>query len=198
MSWKATGLIIFVLLIGVSKSYGFDGKRRGLILGGGLGIGVTVYDGKEDRSVVIDGTPRGIIATGQLEEFSTGTNLRVGWGINDRYAVYALSYASWFNEFGDQTANAVTVLALQYYLGDSTDLWYLIGGAGVAAWLHVESDGRSPITGPGALVGVGYHWGPHFAIEGTVTWGSMDQEVEFGTRERDAFAFMLSFTGLAF
>jgi hypothetical protein len=156
---KLLGILTVLTLVLTSSSFGFDGNRKGFVLGGGLGFSPAA-------SWEVDGT--------SLDESGAGfgLNLVIGFGWDeqnmivyegnvagwtsdfflDRQVSQGFNGASWYHYFGPAGSSAFTTLGIGYYIFD------------------VEGfDSNNP--GLGLLAGAGYEFARHWQVGGYFSYG---------------------------
>lgn len=142
----------------------WDGKRKGFLLGYGAGIGWADYERNRH------GTQRGV-----------NTNLKIGWGVNDKTLIYYSGHSFLTTEGG---GGGVTLLVqptatVSYYFSSDSPAPYATAGIGFGGDINV--DGFRP--GFHAIVGLGYeafrHWSLEFNVN-TYFTESLDNNFEEG------------------
>jgi hypothetical protein len=185
-------LIIFLFVCAV-PAYGFDGQRKGFVLGGGLGVAavahwsvdVDYFDigiGKadEDRAgigvqLVIGGAfdeHNMLVYEGNVAGFTSGL-------LFDESIGQGFSGASWYHYFGSTGRSAFTALGLGLY------------------YFQV-SDFEPTNPGGAVLLGGGYEFSPHWQVGAYVTFGKTT-ESGFGLNADFEHANLsILFSGIAF
>ena len=88
-SWISFGIIAMLLLLAPSTSAAFDQKRKGLILGFGVGPSVTSFT--QDFSHDF-----GEATSNRETKFGVSTDFKVGWGLTEQLLVYYIAQIAWF------------------------------------------------------------------------------------------------------
>src|SRR3989304_3139111 len=113
-------LVLFVLSTALT-SWSFDGQRKGFVLGGGLGIGLTSY--------VID---VGGFQSDRQNKFSFMTDFKIGYAPTNQVEVVYASKGSWWGESGVTLLNGYGTAAVNYFIAPQTPSFYVTGGVGFA------------------------------------------------------------------
>lgn len=152
----ATVLFISALLAGPSAA--FDGRRRGIVVGGGIGFSPTAY-------TTLDGvSPESQNAIG----FAAHARLAYHWNEN---SMLVLIYNAVFykSDFAAHTGRTVSQgfegLGWLQYFGDGPAKRYLIGGLGLQHFSGYSGDFESHDPGFGVYVAAGYEPVRHFQLE---------------------------------
>src|SRR5512138_3236155 len=106
-------LVILIVCL-AATSFAFDGNRKGFILGGGLGLGMTSYTQTLSgfgESLTRDRENKGAFIT----------DFKIGFGANEQTEIYYSSKVSWFgmeNVYGDNVtiANGSSALGVSHSL----------------------------------------------------------------------------------
>ncbi len=164
---KKTAIIsVFLTILLVSTATGFDGHRKGFIVGGGLGFAPVVKWEMEEPSV--DGFPYGLDET----RAGVGVNFLIGYAwdeknmlvyegnavgfttaTSDKSAAQGFSGAAWYHYFGQAGKTVFTAVGLGLY--------------GFDAEYDDPHDG-----GFGMLLGGGYEFARHWQVGGYLSFGS--------------------------
>ena len=162
--WGA-GLLMVVLLAGLCTPVSaFDGKRKGFLIGFGIGPDQFRVSRTGFTSTLLEvdssGAAQDSIAVYRAREgTNSGTAItiqfQVGYGFSERLQVYFseledLKYFSNYYSSGIKTQSALSSLAVDYQLGRAPQLWFLTGGIGFSS--HFFNDVG---YGLGAFAGVG-------------------------------------------
>jgi hypothetical protein len=149
----------------------FDGQRRGFILGGGLGFGMTSF------TQTIEGG--GISITSDREnEGAFMTDFRIGWGANEQTEIYYASKVSWFgitnvNDDDVTIANGIGGIGFTHSLKYDVPTWFVTGGIGLATWsLPLEDNAPDAWNGFGLFAGMGYEFSKHYCFEFDLIYGN--------------------------
>lgn len=156
-----------LLVLGtVSAAHAFDGKRKGFVLGYGLGMGAADFS--------IDYSYRGVSGSIDDSEFGFADQLRIGHGFNERFVLY-------LGGIGVRTSTISTVITgfgANYYYSDGTPGAYLTAIAGfiyVTAELEVFR-GSNGHFGGGVAAGAGWEFKAHWSLEAVLGWGRASRD----------------------
>jgi opacity protein-like surface antigen len=173
MSSRAVGVVTAVcLLLGLSTTaLAFDGKRKGFTLGGGLGGGFTSF--KQEFALPL-------LPTVQSETESKGafvTDLRIGYGPSEQLDICYVNKVSWFamtNVLNESVTivNSTGGLGLTYYFAPQAPSVYLLGLIGLSTWAAPFESNSDTWVGFGVGGGIGYEFVPHWAVEGSLSYGN--------------------------
>jgi hypothetical protein len=163
---KKTTIVAMLMAISlVSTAAGFDGHRKGFVLGGGLGfapvatwsveesfIGHTVFSEDETRAGV-------------------GINLLIGYAWDEQnMLVYEGNAVGYSSENYDQTvAQGFDGGAWYHYFGRPGKSAFTAGGLGLYGFNMEESDNHN--SGFGMLLGGGYEFARHWQVGGYLSFG---------------------------
>ncbi|HKZ22133.1 MAG TPA: hypothetical protein VJ165_02905 [candidate division Zixibacteria bacterium] len=157
-------LVLVLSLFVTSTVWGFNGVRKGFILGGGIGLGMTSF--KEEL---------GSLSTDWSSNFAFMTDFKIGYAPNEQWEIYYSDKSSWFDYYGITALHSFGTAAISYYLTPATPTFFLSGGLGFSAIsAPFESNSGSDI-GFGTFVGGGYEFAKHFAVQFDLMFG-MPQE----------------------
>lgn len=197
MRGKFVVFLSVVLVVVVATSVqAFDGKRKGFILGGGAGLGVTSFD----QTLRVPGFQD---ATSDREsKLGLATEFKIGGGFNDQFLLYYVNRAAWFsieNIFSQDVtiANSVGLVGISYYFQPTSPSPYLVAVLGISSWDAPFEDTTAQV-GVGLGAGLGYEFARHWSLEATINWGQPSDE-DLGVEvETDALSVLLTISGLAY
>jgi len=195
-------MIIVLTLILVNLS-AFDGKRKGFLLGYGIGVSNVSYhqeiesDGNTEKSD---------------DENDTGfaTDFKIGYAPNNKLEIFYSGKTAWFsmmnvNEDEVTISNAIGVIGASYFLSSrlSESEWYpslyLSGGLGISSWdVPFEEEKGDPWVGFGVFGGVGYEFVRHLRIEADLCISNPSIEEEGITFTTYSTAIMVTVSAMAF
>lgn len=173
MSFRTVGVVTTVcLLLGLSTTaLAFDGKRKGFTLGGGLGAGMTSF--RQELAV----PPRFQLDSETVNKGAMVIDFRIGYAPTDQLDLYYIHEVSWFGMTNvlDETVtivNSTGGLGATYYLAPRAPSVYLLGLIGLSMWSAPFESHSDTWTGFGVGAGVGYEFVPHWALEGSLSYGN--------------------------
>ncbi|MDD5530630.1 MAG: hypothetical protein PHX21_11485 [bacterium] len=161
------GIFLFVLLSITTIVYGWDGKRNGFILGGGLGGGSIIY--KQTLENIYSGAK---IESETETSLGFQTNFQIGFAPSENLEIYWSSKQSWFgltNIYGDEVLimTGVAGLGASYFFSNNAPSPFVSGVLGYSSW----STSDEALLGVGMCIGGGYEFYSHFSIDGDIVWG---------------------------
>jgi len=172
MSLFTPALLLLCLFTGSAS--GFDGQRKGFILGGGVGLGMTSVKQSIDDGVSV--------TTGESEtKFAFGTDFRIGWGIDSLWEVFYFNDLSWFtaeNIFGNKITFATGVggIGVRRYFGPPGAAPFVTAGVGLSTWDTPFEEGGKAWWGVGVMAGGGYEFSPHWSVEANLSYGEPKED----------------------
>ena len=191
----STLLLLFVSGF-ITHCYGFDGKRGGFLLGGGIGPGYTSFTQTIEYL--------GFEETSDREnKLSVITNFMLGGGVSDNMLVYYVNRVSWFSIENVFMENVIIIagmsgLGLTYYFSPKAPSGLIKGAFGLSTWAAPFEEGSEYWLGIGFMFGLGYEFSPHWSIETDVFFGSPSDE-EMGLKATsNIFSLQLTFHGIAY
>jgi hypothetical protein len=134
--------MVLVILLGVSSGYAFDGKRKGFVLGFGLGVAPTAKWTNNLRIGDVSGTGYSVNFLigyawndrNMLVYEAKGVMFKSS-SLNDKYSIQGLDCAQWYHYWGMNKRKLFTsvglgrmILGTQYCDIDGEGLGYSIGG----------------------------------------------------------------------
>ncbi len=188
--------ITMMLVLTVGYLSAFDGKRKGFILGWGLGIGKLDLTEKYD----------GIKTKGNRKDFNFTTNSKIGWGFNENFELYYTSKNFWgshLNKAGKKETfvTSLSAFGASYYFKDAAEsAWkpsvFVSGGAGIAGWQNPfeDDDDTETLSGFGVFGGIGYEFAKHYSFELSAMLGNPHK----GSHKIDVNGVSLTINALAF
>jgi len=174
-------LVVSFTLALVSPANAFDNKRKGFMLGFGMGGGLSTFT----QRIEVAGYA-GSITSPRENDFALRTDFRIGFGTSENVQLYWMSKVNWFgmiNALNENVtvASGVGGLGITYFLKSTDPSPYLVGGFGFSSWsLPFESD-VDAWYGFGLTVGAGYQFASHVAFEGSLIWGEPSR-TEYGIK----------------
>ena len=152
------GILLFASAVQVRA---FDGQRKGFILGGGLGLGVTSYTIDSDFFGESD----------RFNEFSFMTDFKIGYAPSEQVEIYYSSKGSWWGEDGITFLHSYGTAAISYYFLPQSPSFYISGGLGFSSLSAPFEDNTDTDIGFGIFFGGGYEFVRHFAVEADLMYG---------------------------
>ena len=154
---KVLLVLVLSLFLG-SAGWGFDGQRKGFVVGGGLGFGTTSY--KEKIA-----SPFGSSETDWSNEFGFMTEFKVGYAPTNQLEIFYSDKGSWFDYFGSIALNGMGTASVNYYLKPEGPTFYMGGGLGFSTFTLPFENNSKVDLGFGFYVGSGYEFTRHFAVQ---------------------------------
>lgn len=196
--WKVTqlALIACLTLCVATGASAFDGNRKGFILGGGLGLGLTSFT----QTVEFLGTST---TSDRENKFAVMTDFKIGYGATEQVLVYYTNKVSWFsleNVYGDNViiVNGVGGVGMTYFFQPVTPSPYIMGGLGLSTWNAPFEEGSEGWYGFGLAVGAGYEFSRHYSVEVNLTWGEPGKEEGVVKASSNALSLMVTINALAY
>ncbi len=163
--------VILTLFLGIFLStgvWGFDGQRKGFILGGGLGLGMTSFQ-EELGGFKFD----------RVNKLALMTDFKIGYAPNEQWEIYYSDKSSWFDVDGTIALHGLGTASINYYLKPLAPTFYLSGGLGLATISTPFENNTDTDIGVGFFAGAGYEFVRHFAVQFDFMFG-MPQESSGG------------------
>ncbi len=139
--WKPVGALASVILLLTFASAGaFDGKRKGLLMGFGVGSGVTMFS--QDLTIGTDSD-----ASDQFVKPVISTDFKLGFGVSDQLLVYYVMQVAWFRHTDVFSYDDPATLPKEFWWAFygfaspdtlSKDIWIASGVAGLGASYHLK------------------------------------------------------------
>jgi hypothetical protein len=144
-------LALLVLLIPTSEAFGFDGSRKGFVLGMGGGYGNLFAISRDAADV----SGQGVL-----------TELVLGHGVSEQWLVHYSGRQIWGSSKGLIYTAVFPSVAVTYFSRPKSPSIYLMGSLGVAGAgdLTIEG-GRGNVSGTAAFAGIGYESTKHLGFE---------------------------------
>ncbi|MCK5124913.1 MAG: outer membrane beta-barrel protein [candidate division Zixibacteria bacterium] len=168
-------LACLILLISSSAVFGFDGQRKGFVIGGGVGV-------SPGSSWKVDDTLLGVFPIkGSESRVGVAANLFLGYAWDEKnmivYEFNGSGYES--DKINHKFQQGFSGPAWYHYWGSKGSSLFTAFGLGLYA-LDIE-DIKKFDPGPGVLFGVGYEFSRHLQIGvylggGKTSVGSLDVE----------------------
>lgn len=131
-----SGFILAMLLVSVTTSYGWDGNRKGFLLGVGFGMGYDSYSGIQYNSISPEKHDNSTLAF--------AASPRIGYAFNNQmtimYARHPLTFSVESDNGEDVNITTCTEsLQFSYFFEDSAPSLYLGVGAGIGYFFDEET-----------------------------------------------------------
>lgn len=186
----------FILVL-VSTADAFDNRRKGFMIGFGLGPAYSTYT----QSVGYSGYPDE--TSDRQNDLALRTDFRIGFGASEQVQIYWMSKVNWFgltNVFDDKVtiSSGVGGVGMTYFLQPTNPSPYLLGGIGYSAWSTPFESNSEAWYGLGLALGVGYQLRNHLAFEAGITWGNPSKSEGGLEVSADALSFGLTMNLIAF
>jgi len=153
MKLKACAVFLLASMALAAQAKTFDGKRKGVIIGGGVGGANLIYD--EGGSF-------------ELNEFSLAINFKGGHAPSESFEIYLLNSASVSQDVG---LFDFLVIGVTKYLNRAGKGLFLFGGVGLAFRYLLFADLQ---VGAGVLAGVGCDIARHWSIQGDILYTNLE------------------------
>ncbi|MDH4222186.1 MAG: hypothetical protein OEV55_01455 [candidate division Zixibacteria bacterium] len=206
---KTYVLIIVVMVISflALNANAFDGKRKGFILGGGIGPGVTLLKSTVSYSSWFDEHEYSESSDWE-SKFGLITNFKIGYAPSDHVEIYFTVKDSWYGStiyWGGLESEDVVMASgfwgpgVTYYFKPEAPSYFITGGFGLSTLsLPFESDAEIKFGG-GVFAGAGYEFARHYSVELDLMWGKVSNFALFGIDEdTSVLTVALTFNALAF
>jgi hypothetical protein len=197
---KISALVVLVLALitmTATPALGFDGKRKGFILGGGLGFGMTSFSQTLEFG--------GLKETSDTENKGAfATDFKIGFASDEQLEIYYASKVTWFsitNVYDEDVivANGLNAVGVTYNLKPTSPTYFVTGGIALATWdLPFENPAPDTWFGFGLYAGGGYEFAKHYSVELDLLYGNPGDS-EAGLKiSSSALSFKLSVNALAY
>lgn len=191
-------LLVLAFVVALAMpAMGFDGQRKGFILGGGLGFGMTSFSQTLEYG--------GLKSTSDTENKGAFiTNFKIGFASDEQIEFYYASKVTWFgitNVYDENVtvANGLNAFGMTYNLKPAFPTYFITGGIALATWdLPFEDPAPDTWTGFGLYVGGGYEFAKHYSVELDLLYGNPGDS-QAGLRiSSSALSFALTINALAY
>ena len=184
---KLLGILTVLTLVLTSSSFGFDGQRKGFVLGGGLG-----FSPAANWSVDVP-TFLGTLNVGETN-VGVSLNLVIGYAWDEQnMIVYEGNVAGVSSDFFNQTlSQGFNGAAWYHYYGLPGSSAFTTAGLGFYVFDGENFTANDP--GVGILLGAGYEFARHWQVGGYFSFGkTSDVGINF-----DHYHFSILLSGVAF
>jgi hypothetical protein len=200
MKLKIALALAAVLLI--TNLFAFDGKRKGFILGFGVGTSTLTYKQRVE-------TNTGIFTSPEIKESPIVTDFKIGYAPDNSLELYYSSKVAWFsmiNAYEDKvsvTDGVGTISASFFFLSDSnSNVWsaspFFSFGFGFSSWSTPELQDSPSWIGIGFFAGGGYEFAKHFRAELNFFMNNPSHSEGGIQASTDSSAIMLTINAMAF
>jgi len=171
------------LILSSTNVFALDGKRKGFIIGGGIGGGF--LSNKSSRGSFSETQSEGVILT----EF------KIGYAPSNTLEIYYISKGSWWGQDDTTLILGVSAIGVTKYLDQTSETGlFVAGGIGLSALDAPFEDGADAISGFGLTGGVGYEFSRHWTIQADLLYS----KIEESGADLDSFGVRVSVNVLAF
>jgi len=177
--------VLFMLLL-QSTVFGFDGLRKGFVVGGGLGVAATAKWSVDVPTNVVSNIPGGATEESNV---GVGGHLVIGYAWDEQnmivYESNGCAYTS--DVFKDpnsadldgKSAQSFGGASWYHYFGPLGKSFYTVVGAGIYAWKVTGYEMND--FGMAYIVGGGYEFAKHFQAGVYLSGGkTADSGIDFG------------------
>jgi len=188
---KSVLIVLVILALPVSGAGAFDGELKGLVVGGGLGIGMSVIDQDVNEA-----------SLGGLTRFGPAYDLRIGVGASESIALLLSLRGSWIRYDTQRTDNSDVLhgtlgIGMVQYFKNGRSQWYSTGQLGIAYFSLVEED-VDALTGFGFAAGLGYQWRQNLGAEVLIGYESTDTQIGTVNFGNSAFTVRMQVVAVAY
>lgn len=176
MNLKRCAVLVLAVVVLSAPALAFNGKRKGFILGGGVGGAYLSYN--EDFGF-------------DLDKFSLATNFKIGYAPSESFEIYYVNSVSWFGYASETFVNGASCVGITKYMNKEGKGLFFFGGVGFAS-LYALSGDSSSMNGFGVLGGIGYDIARHWSIQGDILYTNLESGMA------SSMSFRISINILAF
>lgn len=196
---KTKIMLAFVIFLLITNLSAFDGKRKGFILGYGVGISNVTF--KQE----IEGYGESDSET----EIGFATDFKIGFAPNNKFEIYYSSQVAWFslkNIYNESVtiSDGVGAISMSYFLSSGLDSseWcrsgFLSAGYGFSGWSTPFEEGSESWIGSGFFAGAGYEFSKHYRISLNLFSNNPSIDEDGITFTTKSTVLMLTISALAF
>lgn len=174
-------LIVIAMLFLTSTANAFDGKRKGFLLGLGMGAGFNSFT---EESVDYNSYYGRFQKTKSPRENKGSfiTDFKIGYSPTDFWEIYYTTKLSWLHyttlyEGEKGVVSGLGALGITYYFEPQAPSFFVTGGMGVSMWgrfavnLFGGSGRKFADIGFGLFAGAGYEFKKHLNVGLNLVWG---------------------------
>jgi len=160
-------LVILILLVLLASNLcAFDGKRKGFLLGFGMGFANVSFNQEYSGY-------EGSFKSDTEKKTGMATDFKIGFAPNNKVELYYSSQIAWIsivNAYMEEVGitDGVGTFSLSYFLSPKLNKmeWapspYLSCGYGFSTWDAYEEEESDSWTGNGWFIGAGYEFSKHY------------------------------------
>jgi hypothetical protein len=157
-------VLVMILVLCAASAFGFDGARKGFVIGGGIGLGYA--------TVSVNDVP----GAETLTNFGGALDFLIGYAWDEQNMIVFLRDGVIYSEetvFGGSLtlAQGFSGVGYYHYFGLPGKSFFLTGGLGLQDWTPLESGYEANDYGFGILGGGGYEFTPHVQVYGSLSFG---------------------------
>ena len=161
---RSLGLAVLLTIAVVATASGFDGARKGFVMGGGLGLGPVAHMSVDGLSSLSD------------DKAGLAVNLLIGYAWDERNMLVYLRDGVFFSVPGvlGESVKAIqgfSGVGWYHYFGPVGQTAFIAGGLGLQDYTSLDSDYESNDPGFGMLLGGGFEFTRHVQVYGALSFG---------------------------
>ena len=165
--------IIAVIALTCSNAWGFDGLRKGFVLGGGLGFSPSSKWSGPLITAIDNNTNAVFIEVIEESKAGIAVNLLVGYAWDEQnMLVYEFNASAYQSDIfiGDRViSQGFSGAAWYHYFGSMGSTLFSVLGIGIFTFELQDADSNDP--GIGGMVGGGYEFSNHWQVGAYVSAG---------------------------
>ncbi len=142
-------LVTAIISIICGSVAGFDGKRKGFVLGGGIGFSPYIHWAFDDYASKDEGA-------------GIGLQIIIGYAWDDRNMIVYEEQASGYSEGGGSIVQGGRFVSWHHYFGPAGRTFFTTAGLGLYTWATGSDDFND--SGAALLVGGGYEFHRHWQV----------------------------------
>lgn len=170
---KKVTLALVLILFLLHTALGFDGKRQGVLLGIGGGLGLVSFNDKATDSLGTSISSRGL-------KFAVMTDLKVGYAPSEQIELFYTYKGTWFSAGLDATFHYVLhALAVNYFFKPSEPSTFLglgVGKCDLSTPFSSDPFIFGDASGLGFFVSCGRQYTTHLAFALDLMYGAPQKD----------------------
>jgi hypothetical protein len=169
------------ILVLLGQVFGFDGQRKGFILGGGAGFSINFL--KYNWALSGNGIDRS--RESNWNRFGIAADLKIGYAFTNQLEIFYSNKVSIIPGL-DSTVPAFSLnsLSMNFYFKEQGPSTFISAGVGLMVNGYPFVQGSIVRTGFGFHIGIGYEISKHWALILDYMYGAPEDTYEaFGSRE---------------